>query len=221
MSKRIVIVSGGKVEDDFALSVLESYENEYIIAVDKGMEFLYRREIMPSYIVGDFDSVKKEIGDYYRNETQVPIREYVPAKDASDTEIAIRLAMTLGCSELIILGATGGRIDHLWANVQCLMIPFKAGVDAKIMDSQNLIYLIGDEVHLKKEEAFGTYFSLFPLGTEVYGLTIKGAKYPLYNHTLTPYDSLCVSNEFKDDEVVIDFHAGTVILMQTRDAKNA
>ena len=38
MSKRIVIVSGGKVEDDFALSVLESYENEYIIAVDKGME---------------------------------------------------------------------------------------------------------------------------------------------------------------------------------------
>lgn len=219
MSKRIVIVSGGKVEDDFALSVLESYEKEYIIAVDKGMEFLYRHDIMPSYIVGDFDSVNKEIGDYYRNETQVPIREYVPAKDATDTEIAIRLAMTLGCSEIIILGATGGRIDHLWANVQCLMIPFKAGIDARIMDSQNMIRLIEDEVHLKKEEAFGPYFSVFPLGAEVYSLTIQGAKYPLYNHTLTPYDSLCVSNEFKDDEVVIDFHAGTVILMQTRDAE--
>lgn len=219
MSKRIVIVSGGKVEDDFALSVLESYEKEYIIAVDKGMEFLYRHDIMPSYIVGDFDSVNKEIGDYYRNETQVPIREYVPAKDATDTEIAIRLAMTLGCSEIIILGATGGRIDHLWANVQCLMIPFKAGIDARIMDSQNMIRLIEDEVHLKKEEAFGPYFSVFPLGAEVYGLTIQGAKYPLYNHTLTPYDSLCVSNEFRDDEVVIDFHAGTVILMQTRDAE--
>ena len=199
--------------------MLESYEKEYIIAVDKGMEFLYRHDIMPSYIVGDFDSVNKEIGDYYRNETQVPIREYVPAKDATDTEIAIRLAMTLGCSEIIILGATGGRIDHLWANVQCLMIPFKAGIDARIMDSQNMIRLIEDEVHLKKEEAFGPYFSVFPLGAEVYGLTIQGAKYPLYNHTLTPYDSLCVSNEFKDDEVVIDFHAGTVILMQTRDAE--
>ena len=220
MSKRIVIVSGGKIEDDFVLSVLENHEKEYIIAVDKGMEFLYRHEIMPSYIVGDFDSVKKEIVDYYRNETQVPIREYVPAKDASDTEIAIRLAITLGCSELIILGATGGRIDHLWANVQCLMIPFKAGIDARIMDSQNEIRLIEDEICLKREGAFGPYFSLFPLGSEVYGLTIQGAKYPLYNHTLTPYDSLCVSNEFKDDEVVIDFHAGTVILMQTRDADN-
>ena len=217
MSKRIVIVSGGKVEDDFALSVLNSDEQEYIIAVDRGMEFLYRHKIMPSYIVGDFDSVNKDIGDYYRNETNVPIREYVPVKDASDTEIAIKLALTLGCSELIILGATGGRIDHLWANVQCLMIPFKAGVDAKILDSQNLIRLIGGETHLKKEEAFGPYFSLFPLGAEVYGVTIQGAKYPLRNHTLTPYDSLCVSNEIRDDEVVIDFISGTLILMQTRD----
>ena len=52
------------------------------------------------------------------------------------------------------------------------MIPFKAGIDARIMDSQNMIRLIEDEVHLKKEEAFGPYFSVFPLGAEVYGLNI-------------------------------------------------
>ena len=177
---------------------------------------------MPSYIVGDFDSVKKEIGDYYRDETNVPIREYNPVKDASDTEIAIRLAMTLGCSELIILGATGGRIDHLWANVQSLMIPFKAGIDAKIIDSQNLIRLIGDgETLLKKEEAVGPYFSVFPLGEEVFGFNIEGAKYPLRNHTLSPCNSLCVSNQIAEDvdEVVISFPAGNVILMQTRDKR--
>ena len=50
-------------------------------------------QIMPDYIVGDFDSVKQEIVDYYRNETHVGIREFNPVKDASDTEIAIRLAM--------------------------------------------------------------------------------------------------------------------------------
>ena len=222
MSKRIVIVSGGELNENFALSILREQEGECIIAVDKGMEFLYLHQIMPSYIVGDFYSVKKEIGDYYRNETNVPIREYNPVKDASDTEIAIRLAMTLGCSELIILGATGGRIDHLWANVQSLMIPFKAGIDAKIIDSQNLIRLIGDgETHLKKEEAFGPYFSVFPLGEEVFGFNIEGAKYPLRNHTLSPCNSLCVSNQIAEDvdEVVISFPAGNVILMQTRDKR--
>ena len=220
MSKKIVIVSGGELEESFVLSELETLDSQFIIGVDKGMEFLYLHQIMPSYIVGDFDSVKKEIGDYYRNETNVPIREYNPVKDASDTEIAIRLAMTLGCSELIILGATGGRIDHLWANVQSLMIPFKAGIDAKIIDSQNLIRLIGDgETHLKKEEAFGPYFSVFPLGEEVFGFNIEGAKYPLRNHTLSPCNSLCVSNQIAEDvdEVVISFPAGNVILMQTRD----
>ena len=64
-----------------------------------------------SDIVGDFDSVDQTIATYYRDETDVPIREFNPVKDASDTEIAIRLAMTLGCKEMIILGATGGRID--------------------------------------------------------------------------------------------------------------
>ena len=181
MSKRIIIISGGELNEEFVLSILEKEENQYVIGVDRGMEFLCRHQILPNYIVGDFDSVKKEIGDYYRNETNVPIREFNPVKDASDTEIAIRLAMTLGAKEILILGATGG------------------------------------ETHLKKGETYGPYFSVFPLGEEVYGFSIKGAKYPLDNHTLIPYDSLCVSNQFQEDEVTISFMKGIVILMETKD----
>ena len=120
----------------------------------------------------------------------------------------------------MILGATGGRIDHLWANVQSLMIPFKAGIDAKILDRQNLISIIGSgETHIRRSEAFGTYFSVFPLGEDVFGFNISGARYPLKNHTLTPYNSLCVSNQIAgdSDEAVISFPSGQVILMETCD----
>ena len=76
------------------------------------------------------------------------------------------------------------------------------------MDSHNRIRLIDHEIVLKKEEAFGPYFSLFPLELPVDDFNIRGAKYPLKNHFLRPSDSLCVSNEFA---------FGKVILMETRD----
>lgn len=220
MSKKSVIISGGDLDEELTLSILGELQEKCVIGVDRGVEFLYYHQIMPDYIVGDFDSTSDEIKDYYKNETHVPVREYNPVKDASDTEIAIRLAMTLGSRELIILGATGGRIDHLWANVQSLMIPFKAGIDAKILDRKNLIIIIGGgETHIRRNEAFGPFFSVFPLGEEIFGFNITGAKYPLKNHTLKPCDSLCVSNEIADgaDEAVISFRMGHVILMQTRD----
>ena len=217
MNKKIVIISGGELEEEFVLSILEKEENLYVIGVDKGMEFLYSHQILPNYIVGDFDSVKKEIGDYYRNETDVPIREFNPVKDASDTEIALRLCLGLNRKKIVILGATGNRIDHLWANVQCLQIALEAGADACIMDAHNKIRLLDKTVTLKKEEAFGPYFSLFPLEQPVDAFNITGAKYPLTNHFLKPSDSLCVSNEFVEDEVEISFVYGKVILMETRD----
>ena len=114
MSRVTIIISGGAINDNFALYVLESYESKRIIGVDKGVEFLYRHKIEPEYIVGDFDSISEEVIRYYREETKIPIREYNPVKDASDTEIAIRLAITLGCDRMIILGATSGPMYSLW-----------------------------------------------------------------------------------------------------------
>ena len=63
MSKKIIIISGGEIEDEHALSVLNEDDAYYVIGVDRGVEFLYRHNIMPNYIVGDFDSLNPEIAD--------------------------------------------------------------------------------------------------------------------------------------------------------------
>lgn len=217
MSKRTVIVSGGMVEKDFALPILKSEDTEFIIGVDSGLKFLYDNEIKPDYIVGDFDSAPRSLVSYYREELNVPVREFNTVKDASDTEIALRLCIGLNRKEIWILGATGNRIDHMWANVQCLQIALDAGADARIVDSHNQIRLLDKGITLKREEAFGKYFSLFPLELPVDDLSITGAKYPLKDHFMKPDDSLCVSNEFAEDEVDISFAFGKVILMETRD----
>lgn len=217
MSKRTVIVSGGMIEPEFVLPILEDDETELVIAVDRGLQFLHEHGVKPDYIVGDFDSAPRELVNYYREEVNVPIKEFNPVKDASDTEIALRLCLDMRRKEIWILGATGTRLDHFWANVQCLQIAAETGADVRILDSHNRIRLLVHGITLKREEAFGKYFSLFPLELPVDELSIEGAKYPLKNHYLTPKDSLCVSNEYAEDEVRISFVYGKVILMETRD----
>lgn len=77
----VLIVSGGNVD-------IEIKEKEYdkIIAVDKGLESVYKQNIKPDYIVGDFDSVDKNIIDFYKNKG-IEIKEYNSEKDYTDTEI--------------------------------------------------------------------------------------------------------------------------------------
>lgn len=215
MKNRAIIVSGGTLELDVVKPLIEP--NDFIIGVDRGIEFLDKYKIPMDYLVGDFDSVNPEVIKKYKKENLIPIREFNPVKDASDTEIAVRLAMELEYESMVILGATGSRIDHIWANIQVLMIPYEAGIDAKIIDQYNCIRLLDKETVLQKEMAYGTYFSVFSLGSEVEGLTIKGAKYVLDNHKLLPYDSLSVSNQFEDDVIQINYDTGHLLLMESRE----
>ncbi len=216
MSKAIII-SGGELEEGFVEKVLSENEGASIVGVDKGVEYLYHHQIKPNYIVGDFDSIAPEVIKYYKTETNVAIREYNPVKDESDTEMAIRIAITIGSTEIYILGATGGRIDHLWANVQSLAIACKFNVRAYILDPQNRIFVTDKPCQLKKSEAYGKYLSVFSLSGDIFDFNMKGTKWPLEHHVLKPTDSLTVSNRFEDELVEIDFIGGTIVVMETRD----
>jgi len=215
MSKSGVIISGGHICRDFADAFLKKEKPDVIIGADNGLSYLYHNNICPTHIVGDFDSVPGEVIDYYRSLQDIPIREFDPVKDATDTEIAIRYAIELGVEKLGILGATGTRVDHVLANIQSLKIALDAGMEAYMVDEYNRICLLKGDTVLRKEEAFGDYFSVFPLGGSVEHFSISGAKYPLHDHTLCPFDSLCVSNEI-ESQAHITFSQGNVILIESR-----
>lgn len=217
MNKTGVIISGGSINDTFALGMLKEIRPDCIIGVDSGLSFLYRNQVMPTHIVGDFDSVDSNVIAYYKTQTDIPIREFNPVKDATDTEIALHMAIELGIQKLWILGATGTRLDHVLSNIHILKIPYDAGVEAYIVDECNRISLWGTEICLCKSERFGKYFSLFPFGGEVEDVSIEGAKYPLSHYRMSPYESRCVSNEYEDEEVFITFPKGLIVLMETRD----
>ena len=172
---------------------------------------------MPDIILGDFDSVNKDAIDYYRNKTEIPIKDFPPEKDETDTELAIRTAIEMGAEEIILFGATGTRVDHLLGNIQLLSLGLQTGVDCQIVDANNRIRLLTKDMVLTKAEQFGTYVSLIPLTTEVTGITLEGFKYPLKDAVLTSNNSLGVSNELVEDTGRISFKKGILILIESRD----
>ena len=218
--KDTIIVSGGNIHKDFALDFLKKnkIENTCLIAADRGVEFFMGTDLEPDVAVGDFDSLSAEGAKYMETLKHTEIRRLKPEKDDSDTQSAANYAIEQGTERIMILGATGNRIDHLMANFGLLMLGKIKQVQIVLVDTYNYMSLIESGMILKKEEQFGKYVSFFPIEGEVTGLTLKGFKYPLNSYTLKVEDSgLTVSNEISDPEAEVTFETGKLLMIMSRD----
>ena len=211
---RTLIVSGGKIEDN----TLENFKDkfDYIIASDKGLETLDKYSIMPNYIIGDFDSIDKNILDKYINNKNIIIKELNPEKDYTDTHMALKLAIELKSTSITIMGAIGTRLDHTIANIHILKEALDKDIECKIINSRNEIQLINKKTMLELDENY-KYISLIPFTTNVKGVTLKGFKYLLEDATLQIGHSIGVSNEQIENYAEIDIEKGILILIKSKD----
>lgn len=206
---RAIIVGGGNPPQK---DLIKRYmSGEYIIlAADSGADILYKYGIDPHYLLGDFDSIDENVLNVITagvNTIRLP-RE----KDYTDTHIAVLKAIELGAREIVLLGCTGKRIDHFMANLCLLKLALEEGVHGYIVDEINEIYLIDKSTVIKGK--MGQVFSLFSYCEDTLGLTIEGAKYALKNYHLKQGDNLTVSNEFVEEEIVISFERGCLLVFK-------
>ncbi|MDO4633417.1 MAG: thiamine diphosphokinase [Eubacteriales bacterium] len=211
-----LIISGGRIEEDFALTFLKDHSFDYIIAADKGLEFAQRAQLIPNLIVGDFDSSDRSLPEQY--ETQgIEVHYYKPQKDATDMEIAMEAALEAGSTRITVLGATGTRMDHVLGSIKNLTMAAEKNVEAELVDSHNRIRLLNHGIKIRKSEQYGHYVSLLAHAEEVRGLTLKGFFYPLKDYCLTADSALGVSNEITEEVGEISFSSGRLLLIESRD----
>lgn len=219
--KKVLIITGGNTDIAFAKEVYKEYMPDVVITADSGVMAARELGIIPDYAVGDFDSSDKVAVENLKSQFEVYgkpiIREFNPEKDETDTELAISLSLSLNPTDIVILGATGTRLDHTMANIGLLYKIMQTGIRARIMDKHNVISLYDKDIVIKKDEVLGEYFSLMPFTEEVSGLTIKGAKYELDGYVLKSGSSLGISNEIAANKVLISFNKGILLFYQTSD----
>ncbi|HPL98308.1 MAG TPA: thiamine diphosphokinase [Bacillota bacterium] len=209
---KTVIISGGEIKDyEFCSGIVRSADR--VICADSGTRHAMNMNLTPDVIIGDMDSSPAWYIDFFRKKG-VEVIQYPKEKDKTDTHICVEYALDFS-TEIILLGATGSRIDHMIANISLLMLGIRRNIPISIIDNKNCIRMIGDSITLKGNK--GEFFSLIPYTGKVEGLSTRGAHYELENAVMELENPYGVSNYFEEETVSITIKKGFLLVIKSED----
>ena len=142
----------------------------------------------PDAIVGDFDSADPATLEHFRDTPKArdDSTEHNDAKKAVDWTLA-RGAF----DEIILLGATAGRLDHVLGHIS-LLYRYRDRVRIILEDDAVKAWLASGSVTL--DESAGTVVSFFAVGVPAEGVTTENLEYPLRNCRLELGSQDSISN---------------------------
>ena len=180
---------------------------DYIIAADGGLAHLQKLGLTPNAILGDFDS----LGYTPEGAAVFPVE-----KDDTDAMLAVRKGLQLGYRNFILYGSLDGpRLDHTVANFQVLQFLADNGAAGYLVGKNQIVTVIKNGCLSFPETAEGT-ISLFCMGKDAEGITLKNLYYPLENGSLTAGFPLGVSNHFTVKQAAIQVQDGSLLVIWER-----
>jgi len=205
---RALIFAGGESP---GLTAAELPEHDVTIAADSGVGHALALDVVPDFLVGDLDSATPESVAQV-TELGTEVLRWPAAKAETDLEIAMGLAAERGATALTVVGALGGRLDHLLANLALAASARWRGLDVDLVDATASVWIVRGERLLPIEP--GDTVTLLALGG-IAIVTTRGMRWDLTRHRLVPGTSLGVSNEvIAEPAVTID--AGVVAAVAPR-----
>ena len=207
--KKCIVIGAG----DLTVGAVQVQEEDLVIAVDGGLSYCSLLEVEPDILIGDFDSVSdKEREAVEELANQIPDRVIRLEREKDDTDMlaALKLGLEWGYRSFRIYGGTGGRLDHTLANIQCLLYLKNHGAEGYLCDGASLIFVIKDE-EISFQPTMEGYLSLFALGREARGVTIRGMKYPLDRAVLRNDFPIGISNEFIGEQGSVTVEDGELV----------
>ena len=208
--KTLIIASG--IPPSQKLLQKELISSNIVIAVDGGVNCLWKYNITPNYIIGDLDSANNQAIDFFLNKN-ISIEQHPCNKNDTDAQLALNKAHNLDTTNIVFLGCLGGkRTDHLFGAFGLLKKCCELNIDACLKDDIQTIFLLNRPTTIKSEPK--EFFSLQAYSETVSNLTITGSKYELKNYELKLGDTLTLSNEFQDKDVKIEFTNGKLLLFR-------
>jgi thiamine pyrophosphokinase len=205
MAETVVVFAGG---DPPPASVLERLpKSAYVIAADSGFDHAHRLGVKVDLLVGDLDSISAA-GLGLAGE----IQQHPTDKNATDLAIALDAAARKKPSQVVVVGGSGGRIDHFLANAALLTASVYSELKLTWLPGDAAIHVVRDRLELLGSP--GDVVSLLPYGGPARGVSTDGLRWPLTDATLAPGTSLGVSNQMIDTTATVELDDGVLLTVQ-------
>lgn len=196
------IVGAGEFSEKITLT-----DGDFVIAADGGFDNLKKIGITPDLLIGDFDSISE------LPQGTEAVR-YPVEKDETDSFLAYKLGVERGYREFVLLGGTGGRIDHTLANYSLMFYARREGNSLSVVGSGTRAYAVVNEKKTLVGKR-GCVVSVFAFGGKAFSVSIKGLKYEADNITLQPEFALGVSNSYiNDGEAYVSVGDGALLVIE-------
>ena len=197
--KNYLISIGGNSTSNI-LSIESNFDE--IIAVDSGVEHLFKLSLDPNTLIGDLDSISENSLDKVKK-NGVDIIAFNSNKDQTDFELALNYLEGVENSIIYIIGGESGEMDHLLSIF--LLIPSKSFFE-------NIIWVYGDKKiifrqKLKLNVKKMSKFSIIPL-SDLSNLSIDGAEWNLENKNIQFGETTTLRNVANKDEINVNCDTG-------------
>lgn len=205
----LIFAAAPETDHGYIRAWLAAHPDALIACADGGLRHARALGLHPDFMVSDCDSLSETEG--------TEVLRLKPEKDDTDTQSCLREVFRRGCRAATLVCATGGRIDHMLANLSLLEEAAALGGRLTVLDRQNKVVL-----HQGGREKFimtadYRYFSLVPLDDTLTGVTIDNAKYPLQNATVHRAGMITISNEALSPAFAVTIASGRALVVFARD----
>lgn len=189
---------------------------DLVIAADSGVHLAAEMGLHIDLVVGDFDS-SEPAAVARAVEAGAAIETHPAEKDATDLELALTAAGRAGATRTIVLGGGGwDRIDHVLANATAIAAERHAAIGPEWWVATSVVLPTRGERILDGDP--GDTVSILPIGGPV-EVSTHGLRWEL-DHATIPFGSARgISNQFTHTPARVTVHAGTALIIQTKEPR--
>ncbi len=178
--------------------------SDLFVAADGGANNAFAMGLRPDVIIGDLDSIRPSVLKAFASSVIIQERR----QDNTDLEKALDVCVAEHVDNVVILGATGGRLDMTLGNLFSVW-KYSGRIGVCFAGDGWLGFPVRGRSRFRATP--GTIVSLIPCGT-CRGITLTGLAYPLVGAVLDP-GGAAVSNVVRKSPFAVACSRGNLLVI--------